>query len=158
MKRFFVIAAAMALFVPALAMAQPAQHNKAPGGHRPAGHGHATMPHNRPMNRMRPSHHATRPSHTRMTHRNQFHYHGHYMRRVHGPAFRYPHGWHYRRWTVGVTFPAIFLTPTYFYTGWAGLGLAPPAPGYAWVRFGPDLVLVNLSTHEVENVVYGVFY
>jgi Ni/Co efflux regulator RcnB len=80
------------------------------------------------------------------------------MNRIHGPAFHYPRGMHYRRWSVGGIFPRVFLTPSYFYSGWGALGLAAPAPGYAWVRYGPDLVLVNISTGQVENVVYGVFY
>jgi hypothetical protein len=33
----------------------------------------------------------------------------------------------------------------------------PLPPGYAGVRFGPDLLLVNLGTDEVEDVIYGVF-
>ena len=96
--------------------------------------------------------------HPRTARGHRFLYHGHYRNRIRGPAFRYPHGWRYRRWGIGAIFPPIFLTPYYFYTGWAGLGLPPPLPGYAWVRFGPDLVLVNLSTRRVDEVVYGVFY
>lgn len=88
---------------------------------------------------------------------NQYWHRGHYYGRIRGPAFVYPPGWHYRRWTIGVRLPPLFLTPTYLYPGWAALGLGPPPPGYVWVRFGPDLLEVNLSTGEVEDVVYGVF-
>jgi Ni/Co efflux regulator RcnB len=69
----------------------------------------------------------------------------------------YPPGWQYRRWTIGVRLPPVFLAPTYVYPDWAALGLEAPPPGYAWVRFGPDLLEVNLTTGEVEDVVYGVF-
>jgi Ni/Co efflux regulator RcnB len=51
----------------------------------------------------------------------------------------------------------LLVAPSYYYQGWAALGLQQPPPGYAWVRFGPDLLLVNLTSYEVEDVVYGVF-
>ena len=51
----------------------------------------------------------------------------------------------------------MFLAPNYYFQGWAALGLQQPLPGYSWVRFGPDLLLVNLTTNEVEDVVYGAF-
>jgi Ni/Co efflux regulator RcnB len=88
---------------------------------------------------------------------NQFWHRGQYYGRIRGPAFAYPPGWQYRRWTIGGQLPALFLAPGYFYQGWAALGLEAPPPGYAWVRYGPDLLEVNLSTGEVEDVVYGVF-
>ena len=53
--------------------------------------------------------------------------------------------------------PALLFTSAYYYEDYAGLGLQAPAPGYQWVRFGPDLLLVNLSTGQVEDVVYGAF-
>jgi Ni/Co efflux regulator RcnB len=34
--------------------------------------------------------------------------------------------------------------------------MAPPA-NYQWVRYGPDLLLVNTLTGEVTDVRYGVF-
>jgi len=88
---------------------------------------------------------------------NQFWHRGQYYGRIHGPAFVYPPGWHYRRWTIGARLPPLLFAPAYFYPGWAALGLEPPPPGYAWVRYGPDLLEVNLVTGEVEDVVYGVF-
>jgi hypothetical protein len=36
-------------------------------------------------------------------------------------------------------------------------GLGAP-PDYQWVRYGPDLLLVDLTTGEVIDVVYDVFY
>jgi Ni/Co efflux regulator RcnB len=88
---------------------------------------------------------------------NQFWHRGQYYGRIRGPAFAYPPGWQYRRWTIGAQLPPLFLAPSYYYQGWAALGLEAPPPGYSWVRFGPDLLEVNLTTGEVEDVVYGVF-
>ncbi len=87
-----------------------------------------------------------------------FSYPGRPYRQVHAPPFAYPRGWGYRRWAVGTVLPPIFLVPYYYYTDWAALGLEPPPPGYQWVRYGPDLLLVDLSTGEVVDVAYGVFY
>ena len=83
---------------------------------------------------------------------------GQYYGRIQGPAFVYPRGWAYRRWTIGTRLPPVLFAPAYFYPGWAALGLGAAPPGYAWVRYGPDLLEVNLISGEVEDVVYGVFY
>lgn len=88
---------------------------------------------------------------------NQFWHRGRYYGRIKGPAFVYPRGWHYRRYAIGALFPALFLNSLYYYNDYAALGLETPAPGYVWVRFGPDLVLVNLHSREIEDIVYGAF-
>ncbi|MGH7072809.1 MAG: RcnB family protein [Stellaceae bacterium] len=100
-------------------------------------------------------HHRTMPGAGR---HGRFHYRGHYHSRLHARSFHYPHGWHYRRWHVGSTFPLMFLNPTYYFTNYGAFGLRPPPPGFVWVRFGPDLVMVNLATRAVVNVIPGVFY
>ncbi|MEJ0065348.1 MAG: RcnB family protein [Caulobacteraceae bacterium] len=37
------------------------------------------------------------------------------------------------------------------------MACTPPPPGSRWVRYGPDLLLVNLTTGRVEDTAYGVF-
>jgi hypothetical protein len=88
----------------------------------------------------------------------QFSYRGHYYNRLHLSPFIYPPGWAYRQWAVGAFLPPLFLTPNYYYPDWAALGLAPPPPGTQWVRYGPDLLLVDVNTGAVVDVAYGVFY
>jgi Ni/Co efflux regulator RcnB len=88
----------------------------------------------------------------------QFSFRGHNFNRVHLAPYAYPAGYGYRRWAVGAALPALFLTSAYFYADWAGLGLEPPPPGFQWVRYGPDLLLVNVDTGQVADVAYGVFY
>ncbi|HXX51354.1 MAG TPA: RcnB family protein, partial [Xanthobacteraceae bacterium] len=63
-------------------------------------------------------------------------------------------GWAYRQWAVGAVPPPLFLVRDYWYADWAALGLAPPAPGFQWVRYGPDLLLVNVTTGQVVDVAY----
>ena len=71
--------------------------------------------------------------------------------------FRYPGGWGYRSWRIGERLPFLFLTSYYFLDAYAYD--LPPAPyGCRWVRYGPDALLVNVYTGEVEDVIYGVFY
>jgi Nickel/cobalt transporter regulator len=86
----------------------------------------------------------------------QFIYRGHPINRVHLAPFVYPSGWAYRRWAVGAVLPPLLLAPAYYYADWAALGLEPPQPGFQWVRYGPDLLLVNVTTGEVVDVAYDV--
>jgi len=86
-----------------------------------------------------------------------FWHRGRWFVRAHGPAFHYPRGWHYRRWVVGAILPSLFLSTDYFYDNYGALGLEAPPLGYRWVRYGDDLLLVNVRTGEVEDVVYDAF-
>jgi len=88
----------------------------------------------------------------------QFNYRGRMIERVHRDPFVYPQGWEYRRWEVGAALPPLFLVPDYFYPDWAALGLEPPPPGYQWVRYGPDLLLVDVNNGQIVDVAYDVFY
>ena len=71
--------------------------------------------------------------------------------------FRYPHGWNYRSWRVGERLPFLFLSASYF-IDYYDYDLPPPPYGYRWVRYGPDALLVNIYTGEVDDVIYGIFY
>jgi Ni/Co efflux regulator RcnB len=93
--------------------------------------------------------HPRRPGH--------FWHRGTWRARIHAPAYRWPRGRHYRVWAIGAILPPIFFAPDYYYGDYARLGLQAPPPGYRWVRYGDDLLLVNLRTGEVEDVVYDVF-
>jgi Ni/Co efflux regulator RcnB len=53
--------------------------------------------------------------------------------------------------------PQVFLLPVYFYPDWAVIGLDPPPPDCAWVRYGPDLLLANIATGEVIDTIYDAF-
>jgi hypothetical protein len=131
--RKIVLTALMVLTVPTVSVAQREEHHgrPAPGefrGPRPGG----------PPGR--------------------FLYHGRPFSRVHVAPFIYPAGFRYRRWVIGAVLPPLLLAPAYYYSGWADLGLPPPQPGFQWVRYGPDLLLVNVTTGQVVDTVYGAFY
>ena len=181
MKRTLVVAAVIGLLLPGLALAQPNQQERQGGrgaapanrsgppaqARRPGPPGPPRqaqgMPGRPPAGRPpagRPPQAYRRPfvAQPLPPRGNQFWHRGRYFGRIRGPAFVYPRGWAYRRWTIGARLPALLFAPAYFYGAWAALGLEAPPPGYAWVRYGPDLLEVNLGTGEVEDVVYGVFY
>jgi Ni/Co efflux regulator RcnB len=52
----------------------------------------------------------------------------------------------------------VLLAADYFLTSYALYGLAPPPPGYVWVRDGTDAVLVDRYTGQVIQVQEDVFY
>ncbi len=162
MKRFLILVAAASLALPALAVAQtPPQKQQHTPAAKPAPRP-AARPAARPQRpaATRPAARPTRPAANRPQppRGNQAFHRGQTITRVHGPAFVYPHGWHYRHWSVGGILPRLFLAETYWYADWGALGLQAPPPGYEWVRFGPDLILVNLTTGAIEDVIYGAFY
>ena len=138
------VTALLIAILPTLAAAQ------APGPpgpqHRPPGRAPAAVPHAPP--------HLGGPA----VAPGRFTYRGRAVTRMHVSPFVYPAGWGYRRWVVGAILPPLFLVPAYYYADWAALGLAPPQPGFQWVRYGPDLLLVNVTTGAVVDVVYGAFY
>jgi Ni/Co efflux regulator RcnB len=149
MLRAFAIAAIIALAVPTFAAAQappehPAKGGKpvvAPRGPAPA---HVVPPRGGPPRGGVP--------------RGPISFRGHSINPVHLSPFVYPRGYGYRRWVVGGVLPPLFLVPAYYYREYAGLGLPPPEPGFQWVRYGPDVLLVNVSTGQVVDAAYGVFY
>jgi len=81
-----------------------------------------------------------------------------HFRPIHGPIFHYPRGYRYRRWTIGLLLPAIFLSNVYYWNNYADIGVGPPPRGYRWVRYGPDLLLIQIRTRRVVDVIYGAFY
>ena len=111
----------------------PGQRPGGPGGNRPG----------------RPGGH--RPGHS-------FSYLGRYRPGYRGGAFAYPPGYGYRRWSLGQSLPLLFLTSAYFFNNYAALGLDPPPYGYQWVRYGPDILLVDQRTGRIADVVYGAIY
>ena len=77
--------------------------------------------------------------------------------RVHAGYYAWPRGYGYVRRSVGWVMPRPFLAASYYYTGWAALGLVAPMAGHQWIRYGPDLFLVDIATGDVVDVRYGVF-
>jgi len=175
MFRILVIAALFALALPTLVMAQaPDPHRRPaarpaarPGPPRPPPGRPAFVPHGPPgrgpavvgpRGPIPGPHGPVIGVHGPVYGPGQFSFRGHDFNRVHLNPFIYPPGWAYRQWAVGAVLPPLFLVPDYYYPEWAALGLEPPPPGTQWVRYGPDLLLVDVTTGQVIDVAYGVFY
>jgi len=80
-----------------------------------------------------------------------------HFRPIHRPIFQYPHGYRYRRWTIGLLLPRLFLSSAYYFNDWSMLGVGAPPRGYRWVRYGPDLLLVRSRDRKIVDVIYGAF-
>jgi len=94
------------------------------------------------------------PNRTTVVRAHPGHWHG---RVVHAGVYHGPRGYTYRRWTVGHVLPRAYWAPTYYYPGYVALGLYAPQANYQWIRYGPDLVLVNIRTGNITDIRYGVF-
>lgn len=79
------------------------------------------------------------------------------FRPIHRPGWHYPPGYRYRRWAIGLLLPRLFLSSTYYFEDYADYGFGPPPYGCRWVRYGPDLLLVEVRTHRIRDVIYGAF-
>jgi len=79
----------------------------------------------------------------------RFHAHNDYVR---------PHGWYEHRWVFGEILPALFWSQDYWLNDYYDYGLGDPPPGFVWVRYGSDALLVDQNTGEVLQVEYDVFY
>jgi Ni/Co efflux regulator RcnB len=175
MRRVFAIAAILSLAVPSLALAQappggnqhgnnkghpPARAFVRPGpvGHGPVVHGpafHGPVVHG-PV-----GHGPVRVGGPIVGHGPWlFHGHSYAWHPVHFPhPWVYPPGFAYRLWAVGAILPPLFWAANspYYYAGWADMGLPPPEPGFQYVEYGPDLLLVNVATGQVVQVFPGAF-
>lgn len=175
MRSKLYLAAVMALFGCSVAMAQDHgsrdDQRGAPGRDRPTeqsrpgpGRPDAGPPARPGPDARPPIHHrppAARPPYAGYPGRRPAHRFlsgGGWHRSIRGPVFRYPQGFDYRVWTTGAILPPVFLSPGYFFDDYSPLGLGPPPPGYRWVRYGPDLLLVNVRSGRIADVVDGVFY
>lgn len=169
MKRLLCAVAVIAMAVPdAAAARQPggphaAAQSKAHGQAsraRTRAHAHATRQARPRMGRMHARHvqtmHATRT--TRIVRVHRVGARPAHFRPINVSAFRYPPGYHYRRYRIGRFLPAIFLSSPYYFYDYGRLRFGPPPRGYVWVRYGPDLLLVNRRTGRIIDVIYGAFY
>lgn len=79
-------------------------------------------------------------------------------RRYNAAEYRGPEGYVYQRWSVGQILPPAYRAQAYILDQFMGYDLTSPQFGNAWVRFGPDALLVNQKTGEILEVRYAMFY
>jgi Ni/Co efflux regulator RcnB len=84
-------------------------------------------------------------------------YHGHAYAPFRVARYHWPSGHAYHRYGRGARLPRLFWIARYLIEDYLDYGLTAPADGFEWVRYGPDLLLIDLSTGEVQDAVYGAF-
>jgi Ni/Co efflux regulator RcnB len=140
MVRLLCAVAAVALAVPTVATAQHSRRDN-------DRHDNSRHDNNRNHQSNRGSYGTYRVGHRPTT-----------FRRMNVSTYRYPRGYNYRRWNVGAVLPSLFLSNSYFFNNYGAMGLGAPPPGYVWVRYGPDLLLVNRYNGRIADVISGAFY
>ncbi len=79
-------------------------------------------------------------------------------RRYRHGRYQAPRGFHYRRWHYGERLPIAYYGRDYWLLDFIAFGLFAPPPGYVWVRYGDDALLIDTYTGEIVQVRYDVFY
>jgi Ni/Co efflux regulator RcnB len=86
-----------------------------------------------------------------------FTFRGHAERPFAAARYNWPRGQIYRRYRLGMYLPPIFWLSDALSLDYVDYGLAVPPVDCAWVRYGPDMLLVNRVTGQVIDVVYDAF-
>jgi Ni/Co efflux regulator RcnB len=84
-------------------------------------------------------------------------YRGRSFAAFHADPYRWPTGFHYERYAVGYALPRTFWTRDYYIDNYAVYDLDPPPPAFEWVRYGPDILLIDLDSGQISQVIYGAF-
>jgi Ni/Co efflux regulator RcnB len=79
-------------------------------------------------------------------------------RRYRAEVYRWRDGSSYRRYGYGQRLPRHYFIRNFWIANFFSYDLFAPPPGYIWVRYGPDALLVDQYTGEIVQVRYGVFY
>jgi len=54
--------------------------------------------------------------------------------------------------------PALLYRSSYYFTDYRLFGLSSPPRNFRWVRYGPDLLLVDIRNGRVRDVYYNAFH
>ncbi|MBD8526730.1 RcnB family protein [Pseudomarimonas arenosa] len=71
--------------------------------------------------------------------------------------YYYPSGYHRSHWRIGYNLPLAFLISSY-YVDYGYYGLAAPPYGCRWLRVDGDLLLVELASGAIVDVLYDFYY
>jgi Ni/Co efflux regulator RcnB len=74
------------------------------------------------------------------------------------PAYAGPRGFRYRPVTVGYQFQRPYYGSRYWVNDYATYRLPAPSRGARWVRYGNDVVLVNITNGRVLRTYNGFFW
>jgi Ni/Co efflux regulator RcnB len=74
-----------------------------------------------------------------------------------GPRWDAPRGYGYHRVAVGYRFDPVFYDRRYWVDPYR-YHLRPVGPGQRWVRYGNDVVLIDVRTGHVRDINYRFFF
>ena len=66
--------------------------------------------------------------------------------------------WRYRRVNVGYRLGPEFYGSRYYVNDYGAFGLRAPGRNLRWIRYGDDLLLVNIRTGRVVQILPGRYY
>ena len=103
--------------------------------------------------------------HDRDRHESRYDRHDRHHSDRHGDRYRSHHrrhasyaapyrNWRYRPVSVGYRLDRAYYSPRYYISDYGYYGLRAPRPWERWIRYGDDLLLVNLRTGRVLNVIH----
>ena len=75
-----------------------------------------------------------------------------------GRLYRPPQGYYARRWTWGMTLPALFWARQYWLTDYAAYDCRRRLSARSGCAIGSDALLIDQCSGEIIEVDYGVFY
>lgn len=102
----------------------------------------------------RPDRIPQRPRFDRRQHGQNFRSHQRYR----GYAYRPPSGFYIRSWGYGDQLPRSWWSSQYRLNDWWSYGLPIPPIGYEYVRVGEDVLLVDMFSGRVVQVIRDVFW
>lgn len=76
----------------------------------------------------------------------------------HRPPYVGPHDYRYRIWRPGVRLPAAYYAPRYVIADPWYYRLPRPAPRERWVRYGNDVLLVDVRNGTIRDVIRDFFW
>ena len=78
--------------------------------------------------------------------------------RYRGSFYRPPIGFYFNVWSYNDRLPWGWYTPEYWIDDWWRYGLPMPPIGCEWVRVGRDVLLVDVFSGRVLQVVHNLFW
>jgi len=141
MRTLILLAATAALTLPSAAMAERHQHHGDRDRNESHYDRHGDRDHHRDQGRSYRSYHQDRDWHGDRHHRH----HGSYV-----APYR---NWHYRRVGVGYRLRPVFYSPRYYINDYGYYHVHAPRPWERWIRYGDDLLLVDIRNGRVIDVI-----
>ncbi len=74
------------------------------------------------------------------------------------PRYEARHGYSYRRWYPGYRWDSWYYSSSFWINNPWSYRLPPVDGPYRWVRYYDDVVLVDIETGEIIDIIYGFFW